>query len=376
MTSRTVWLRADGGYDLGFGHIKRCLSLAAELAQAGVTCKFACRRGSDRAAAQIRDHGYAVVYLPERGGLWGELTALNDDKLFSGDAMVLDISHRDTSREASAIPKYFAGLRQRFPAVVMIDSLMHECLAAGFDLPVDLVVLPYAGADGQAVVSETPQYARGTDYFVLDPAFAAASTVAHRPPKTADRLLVTAGGSDPAGITTMTMNALDRLEEHPLEVRIIIGPGYTNDTAVAAADWAANSRHSVTIVRQPETLAGHMAWCHMAVSASGLTKYELAATGTPAILLSINKHHAALNQSFDPCGAATHLGQVKHVTAAALAKSIASLRGDRGARSAMSSAGRAMIDGRGAARLATMIIATIDAAATRSRDINVSEATG
>jgi UDP-2,4-diacetamido-2,4,6-trideoxy-beta-L-altropyranose hydrolase len=372
----TVLFRADGGHELGFGHVKRCLSLASELAGRNVTCKFACRRGSDAAAALIRANGFAVANLPEQVDLIAELKVLNDDEQFACDAIVLDVSHRDTLRESDAIPTYFAGLRRRFPAVVVIDSLMHECLVGKFDLPIDLVVLPHAGADDQTVLSKSSRLACGLDYFVLDRAYAATIRKPRRHPETADLLLVTAGGSDPEGITLKTMKALDRLGERPLEIRIAIGPAFTGDIASTATEWARDSHHRVTILRQPKTLASHMAWCDMAVSASGLTKYELAATGTPAILLSIDDNHAAFSESFDVYGTANHLGPVKHVTTTVLAESIASLLADRGARSAMSSAGRAILDGRGATRLATAIIAAIDTASNQGREIQSSEATG
>jgi len=358
---RSVLFRADGGHGLGFGHIKRCLSLASELTRNNAVCKFACRRGSTAVTALVRASGFDVLDLPDQVDLMAELEILNADDQFACDVIVLDISHRETVCEVNSLPAYFTGLKQRFPAVVIIDGPKDLCLAGMFDLATDLVVLPFAAADKQVILSRNSLTARGPDYFVLDGAYAATARGAFtKSAGTADKLLVTAGGSDPSGITLKALQALDQLEEHRLGVRVVIGPAFAEDIAVATAEWARNSRHQVTLVDQPENLAPHIAWCDLAISASGLTKYELAAMGTPAILLSIDDHHATINRPFDDYGTANHLGPVKHVTISLLAESIAKLRADHEKRSTMSSAGREVLDGRGATRLAAAIIATVE----------------
>lgn len=373
--NRTVLFRADGGHGVGFGHIKRCLSLASELTRENAVCKFACRCGNPAVSALIRASGFGILDLPDQVNLIAELEILNDDDRFNCDVIVLDISHRETVHDIKSLSAYIAGLKQRFPAVAIIDGHMDLCLAGLFDLPVDLVVLPYVAADEQVVLSRSSRTARGPDYFVLDDAYAAAAgeTFA-KSAGSARKLLVTAGGSDPSGITLKTLKALDRLEELRLEVRVVIGPAFAENIVVATTEWARTTNHQVTIVDQPENLTPHIAWCDLAVSASGLTKYELAIMGKPAILLSIDDNHATFNVPFDEYGTANHLGPVRHVTVAFLSDSIERLLADRRKRSTMSSAGRAVLDGRGAARLAAAIIATTRSTPIQGGEIRIAEA--
>ena len=56
------------------------------------------------------------------------------------------------------------------------------------------------------------------------------------------------------------------------------------------------SDHSISIVKSPNTLFNLMHWADIAISSNGLTKYELAATGLPSVLLSNDKYHDEANE--------------------------------------------------------------------------------
>jgi len=94
-----------------------------------------------------------------------------------------------------------------------------------------------------------------------------------------------------------------------------------------------------------------MLWCDVAFAATGLTKYELALTGTPSLQISLNRNHAEMNGAFAQAGTSRHLGPDENLTVADMSRSLASLLDDVDARRAMSETGRRLVDGRGADRL-------------------------
>lgn len=369
----TVLIRVDGGHRLGLGHVKRCLALAEKLTGRAVRCVFACRGAG--ISGLIRDSGYTVIALPDAVDFKKELEALAADSRFDADVCVLDISQRDTFQKSDAVPGYFNALHKRFPAVAVVDGLLGHCLVGEFDLPVDLAFIPYAGAGEKRVRSHGAQLALGPDYFILDASYSAVIGEARDIPAAARKILVTAGGSDPEGLTLKTLDALARIDGPKLDIRVAIGPAFADDEIEEISEAAERSGHDVALLKRPESLAAHIAWSDMAVSASGLTKYELAALGTPAILLSIDEGHAGFNRSFDACGTTRHLGVVKDVLASELAKSILQLANDPLARAELSAAGRAFLDGRGTERSAAAIIGLIDKSAEGTCKLNVSEAT-
>ncbi len=94
-----------------------------------------------------------------------------------------------------------------------------------------------------------------------------------------------------------------------------------------------------------------MLWCDIAVTSSGLTKYELALTGTPSLQISTDKEHARVNKPFADTGASQHLGIWYDLTIEEIREAIVGLMGDKSRRERMRDVGQEMLDARGALRV-------------------------
>jgi spore coat polysaccharide biosynthesis protein SpsF len=364
--SLSLVLRADGGADLGIGHIKRCLAIAGELRHRGGAPLLVLGKANEAVVNLVRQANIPFRCLPPGITLSEEPEALSG--LIPPDAAVmLDISHRETWRQRDAIPAYFAGLAARFPFTGVIDSILNECLVGHFDLPVDLAVIPYVGAEEQAIASDSASLALGPAYFMLDRAYAPYLEAPKEIRKDARRILITAGGSDPTNLSPLALDALNDLDHQQLELRVVIGPAFTQETRAEIERLGRASQHSVELLDAPAELAEPIAWCDLAVATSGLTKYNLAAMGAPSILLSIDAGHAAFHQSFGKLETAHHLGVVGKVETAELANAIAALLDNEAGRRAMSKAGRALLDGRGCERLLDRIEALYQKTAGKRR---------
>ncbi len=349
MSHRFV-LRADGGARLGIGHVKRCLTLAGALAERGAPAVLVMRPADVGVVSLVEDAGVPFHVLPEDTRLAQEPAALDALGLPPAAALVLDVSHRETLREAEAIPSYFAALAARFRPLIVIDSLFDECLVGRFDLPVDLAMIAYAGAEDQEIASPAARLALGPAYFPLEAAYAPHVGQARKVRAEASRVLVTSGGGDGGGFSTKALAALQTIEDRRLEIRLVIGPAFEVETRQAIARLAAASRHRVALLDAPPDLAAPMAWCDLAVAASGLTKYALAATGTPAILLSVDADHVRFHRPFERMGTARHLGVADEVPIPVLADAVRTLLRDPSERQRMSVAGSAVVDGKGMQR--------------------------
>ncbi len=343
-------LRADGGARIGIGHVKRCLALAGALAERGAAAVLVTRPTHAGVVSFIEGAGLPFRLLPEGVCLADEPAALDALGLPPAAALVLDVSHRETQREAAAIPTYFAALAARFRPLIVIDSLFDECLVGRFDLPVDLAVISYVGAEDQEIASPAARLALGPAYFPLEAAYAPHVGKARKVRAEASRVLVTAGGGDGGGFSEKALAALQTIDDQRLEIRLVIGPAFEAGTRRAITRLAAASRHRVALLDAPRDLAAPMAWCDLAVANTGHTKYALAATATPAILVSVDSSHVEFHRPFERLGTARHLGMTAEVSVSRLAAALGGLLGDAGARREMSTAGSAVVDGKGMQR--------------------------
>ena len=164
------------------------------------------------------------------------------------------------------------------------------------------------------------------------------------------------GGSDPAGMTLKAVSALDRVDRDFTGV-VILGQGFSHFQDLERC--LNRARHSFEVRRNVTRIWEEMAQADMAIGSFGVTAYELAAMGIPALLLSLTSDHAESASAFSAEGMAVNLGVHEQVSENALAEEIAKLLEDRPRRVSMGRKARETIDGAGAARVARVITSAI-----------------
>lgn len=336
-----VLIRCDASPQLGLGHLVRCLALADELgATYGCRVSFAMREGSlgelmaYQRGYRVMSFAYGDAEADQQACLWEALTR-------SG-ARVLVVDVRDNLSRAT-----LEALRNRGTCVVILDDSSPRRLAAhlAFYPPVPQVRrLEWDGSHTRVLV--------GWEWVILRPQFARGA-----PGSLEGRagVLVTMGGSDPAGLTLLAVEALDRLEAN-VEVTIVVGQGFVHQQALEQR--LATARQRYRVCRDVTNMADFMAGAELAVAAFGMTAYELAAVGTPAVLLSLTPDHVESAVAFVESGMAESLGLYQQVTPEQLAAAVADLLRDGQRRAQMSQRATQLVDGRGAARVAQMIVTT------------------
>lgn len=341
------------GNSVGFGHLNRCLSIAAHATHAGASVSFLVF-GGEEAQTRLASAGYPTRLCP----MAALAEAAEEPFRDLADAVLADLVHptfMDGHPQA-----VFARLRQIGRVLVALDALGELSLAGMTpDLPIDILVVPYVASDiDRARIARCGRrQLAGAEYALLSPDYA------DLPPREvrahADRILVTCGGSDPNRWTLAVLHGLEAIEV-PLELRVVVGPMFDPILRRDIEALAARSAHRVALVNAPPSLLAHMQWCDLAIATSGLTKYELAATATPVLMFSIDALHDATNRAFSTIGSAVDFGV--GITAEQIAGEARSLLADQERRAAMAAAGRAMVDGRGTQRLIAEVMKDVDAA--------------
>ncbi|MDE2182245.1 MAG: NTP transferase domain-containing protein [Alphaproteobacteria bacterium] len=329
-------IRCDGGGAYGFGHVKRMIALARALRDSeGIGVEFAVN-GGEEALTPILQAGFAATLVPSPRWNLGSVVA-------DPDIFILDCRDGPTRCEVER----FAA---RVPVTAVIDDGSERRLAAdlAYYPPVPQVEdLDWTGSHCSVRT--------GWEWTLLGLAHASPRprAVSARP-----TLLVTMGGSDPYGFTLKAAHALTALE--PLfRARFVIGPGFAHKEQVAKAIVGLKSNFET--IEGADGLATEYAACDLALASFGVTAYELAAYGVPALYLCATDDHARSASAFEHAGLGLSLGLGGRVCDRTIADAVLSLLSDGRRRRDMRAAGLMTVDGNGAARIARDLAAALSA---------------
>jgi UDP-2,4-diacetamido-2,4,6-trideoxy-beta-L-altropyranose hydrolase len=300
--ARRLAVRCDGGAERGAGHVARCLPLAQAFASIGWSVTFVGRY--DGLAAWLLGRAAVRVELPTAlapCGLEPELW----------DAAIVDLYAVDTSE--------ICELARRLPIATLGEASRCDSAGVLIDYHLDRI-----GGQADARVLPGPAYAP------LDPAFAGAG----RAGEEVQSVLVTVGGSEQA-------------LRHVPELRRMVKRYFPDaEQLVAPGNHAAG---------RPVSLLDLVGRVDLAVSAAGLTTYELACAGIPQAAVAIVANQSRVLRGLRQSGLAPGVDLSAGEGLGRLDGALERLR-DRDLRRVLSELGRATFDGRGAARAAESLV--------------------
>ena len=345
-----VAIRADAGTALGTGHFARASAVADALAAAGGT-EVMLVTGEEGAALvpAYFPSGISVVALkPGNTDPASSMEALRR-KGWAPDVVYLD--------QYGEVPCWEAQAAEAGAGLVVLDDLDAASRA-------DIIVRPHGGKAGPAggIVLRGPAHL---------PLSRHVTALADRPPPrtlaTRPRLNICFGGSDPTEETAKALRALAELDG--LDVDVVIGPGARLDPSLA--DAAERLPH-VSLHRAPsqQRLAELLGEADLALGAGGVMLWERLCLGVPSLVVCVAGNQRPQIDAMVAAGAIRFAGDHADVTPATIAQAVTALAADAPARRALAAAGRRLVDGRGALRLA----AWIRALALGARDVQLADA--
>lgn len=339
-----VLFRCDAGHAIGLGHLKRCMTIAAELRDGhGLDCALAGR--FDDAALDVARHAefdmLAMPDGPEADWLEGLL------KIHRPQVLVCDI-RTDLS------PRALLRMKRHLALLITLDDASDRRLVSDIALlPPTAEALDLAWPDfkGEAligwawVVVATPRVTRVAERAVREPPY---------------QVLVTMGGADPFDLTTRVARNLRVFAENIMP-HFIIGPAFKEPERTIAAlrgMWPCGR-----VYQDLPDLCEPMQDADLAICAYGVTAQELAAAGVPTLYLAISDDHARSAEALAATGAGQNLGRHDLLRDEDMRTHVSRVLRNAQVRERMGLAGPKAIDGRGAGRIAERIIRVMKARA-------------
>lgn len=312
-----VHLVTAGGPADGGGHLSRAVAMAEALAGTGARASFEILRGAPTESQADR--------LSELGVGMG---SVSDD----ADAVVL-VDLPDPNE---------VGARWPADRLAVFDD--REWFRGAAALVIQPSLATWGGpADAGRVLA-------GYDYA---PIRSSLRRLADEPPADAApaEVVVCFGGSDPADVSARVAPAI--AAGGAWSTVAIVGSGYRG--RLDELGRAGRTTYP-KVLRDPPDLEPRLAAATLVVSGAGTMKFELALLGRPMILLAVVDDQLPVGPSFAGTGAAEYLGDGRSIDPATVVATVTRLIADQAARASMAARGRAVVDGRGAERVAAAVL--------------------
>lgn len=333
-----ILIRADASPSKGTGHVMRCLALAEALRDQGDRVIFVAAEMTAALVDRLSDAGFPLHLVT--GNDPADILALADG--LAADALVVDSYWLDAA--------WRAAVRPGFRTVLALDDLADRALHA------DLVwnPSPLAATLPYAQMAAGAEWLFGDRYLLLRREIAQAAAAPRRPLADRTSLLLTFGGSDPAGLTVPVLRHLAPALPPGIWLDVVAGGSNPALPDIRAAAAAFPDRvHLHVDSRQMGAL---MADCGLALTAGGGTVAELAALAVPCLLVVVADNQAPTADDARARGWAAVIDARNGPVADQIAARALSLWADLPTRTRLAQhIGAGTIDGQGAARVATAL---------------------
>ena len=276
-----LYIRVDGNAEIGTGHVMRCLSIASKERNSGGECVFI--TADFEMIPVIEEQGFSTICL---NSTWNDLDSeikMMEDLVNRLDIMKLLID------SYYATFNYLAYLNMLTYLVYIddLDAFNYPCSELiNYNIYADKLSYPSRYPNTKLLLG--PKYAPLRMEFMNLPARTVQNEV--------KSILVTTGGNDVYFIAGQLVEQMQRCSIlQKLHINIVAG---RFNKRMAELQELSIKHMNVTVHVNPDSMAELMHSCDIAVSAGGITLYELCACGTPTVVFSIADNQIAAVSAF------------------------------------------------------------------------------
>ncbi len=347
-----IYIRADGNTAIGMGHVMRCLAVAEAVTK--LNCPPLVFLAADEGCRElIEDRGFCVFSLEtDYREMLGEMPQLERVLDRRSDLVFVDSYY--------ASDEYYLALG-KLARVACFEDL-------GVPHPVDLLInynlyAPQLEQRYRASLNEQNQqnlYPKnvllGTSYMPLRRAFQKPSGYQLRDRVT--QILITTGGSDPyfaAGAITDALIKDTMILEKGIHLHLVSGP-YNQYAQELQSRYGSTAQ--ITIHEKVKNLRSLLLESDIVISAAGSTVYEASSIGVPMVVFYFAENQRQGAEALAACTEITNAGcfaEEGSAVADRIREAVRRCISDSAYRERLCQQETALIDGRGAHRIAEQI---------------------
>lgn len=338
-----ILIRADANSTLGSGHVMRCLTIASVFQERGYECGFV--TADHDAEKLIESRGFKNCVLDSSwNNIETELSELQRIVFATHPVLII-------------IDQYYA-TRKYIDSLKMITKVAYIDDLNAFNNPADVIINYNIYATS---MDYKQRYTRQRTKLLLGPLYAPLRNEFKNAGEKHVKIhihdvLVSTGGSDPAGIGIKLLKEIRNSENwQDIVFHFIVGALNPNSNEIKELG---ESIPNVIIHENVTRMDELMKMCDIAISAAGSTQYELCACGTPTINYILADNQIPGAEGFEKAGLMIKAGDSRKQKnfATRLLSLTYDLADNYEKRLQMSRAMKKLVDGRGAERIVDELI--------------------
>lgn len=298
-----VVFRVDSSFQIGSGHLMRCLTLAKALSQLKFDCEFICQQLPGNLSEQAQQQGFRVHLLPVCANEYKD--AEHSLAIMQQTIDLLVVDHYGLGAT------YSKKIRHRAKHIMVIDDLANRTHDA--DLLLDQNLYPDTPLRYTGLLPNNCQQLLGPEYALLRTEFYCAKSTART------RLLINFGGTDPDHLTLKSLDALEMLKPYGIEADIVVGQTYSQAEQVRQR---CKNEPLWQFHQQCNYIAKLMQSAKLMLGTGGSTHWERCYSSLPALVVTVADNQLPCTQLLASRGACIWLGDAKVQTKESLAQTI------------------------------------------------------
>lgn len=311
MSEKNIFIRVDASFEIGTGHVMRCLTYAMEQRKKGHFVSFICRKALGDCIELIQQKGFKVYALHTvEEDLWN-YTKENWKKDANETKEIL----KQTSVQQVVVDHYALdekwekAIRPFTEQIMVIDDLAnrkHDC-----DLLLDQNFYLNMNNRYEGLVPHHTKLLLGPKYALLRDEFKIARSKIKPFNGKVERLFIFFGGSDPTNETEKTLRAIKSLiEKYQFIVDVVVGNSNLNKGAIRNFC----ELNGLNFYCQINNIAELMVNADLAIGAGGSTNWERAYLSLPSIVISVADNQKVIAEHLNEKGIIYYLGTSPNVT--------------------------------------------------------------
>ena len=308
---KNLFIRVDGSFNIGTGHVYRCLALASELNNIFSKIVFL-TNNTENLLDLIHRKGFETKIIDSQKHYQFKRSHIEIDE-YEIISKIMDENKLDLNflliDNYLIEKKYEKSIRKFFKKIFVIDDLAnreHDC-----DLLIDQNLYEDTKIRYNSLIPKNCKALLGPKYVILRPEF---NQLKSQKPKNFSHpknVLITFGGSDP---TNECEKALDAILLHAKFDGDIVAITGINNPNFNRLKKKFSNNHNLKIFSHLENFSDLLAKSDLCIGAGGTTTWERMYLGIPSIVTIISSDQTKSIEFLSKNGYLINLGQSENVT--------------------------------------------------------------